>query len=371
MTWRVLLIADYVREQPWTESAWVPRIARALVERGHRVTVACDGVDETAVLEGIELRVCRPRRSHRAANPLPFARWAAGIIETTPHDLSVSCTRLVAGDILMALDRPGWRSLRAGLARLAPAPAAMALLDHRWLIQEYAAERRAARASTARGTQVLDAAAVLGRAAAPTQERCGGGAALRISDGAARARVRAALGVTDACRVVALLTTVKAGRGTRAMLEGLAHARRDGQDVMMLAAGRHPASLEAAARRSGTADGLRAVGMEVDIGMLLAAADAAAAPEPAGDWASGRWVREARARGAVVIAHPRASGAAEHGTSAGWVSARSVQEWASAFRALDGKPVANGPKARPELGAVLEEAWGAALGAGRARVSRR
>src|SRR5690606_30931562 len=95
---KILILAEYIEAAPWSESRWAVDLSRALVARGHEVTLACDSTHDEEAAAPATLLVRRRRRRQRERHPLRFVRWAGRLRRTLPHDVSLSLSRLVAAD---------------------------------------------------------------------------------------------------------------------------------------------------------------------------------------------------------------------------------------------------------------------------------
>lgn len=318
---KVLLIAEYVRDNPVTIGYWLIDLARALAARGHTVTVALDGLENPEPLttfatgpldqgEPIQLRVHRPARDHLGANPFPFQKWAMRIRDQVTHDVSLSLTPLVPGDVWLPLGPQTWDSIKSVLMTQSPISAVSEFVHRPWLPAVDMAERIAARATTRRLTFGLQGIGYASRLEQPDPDR--------VAD--VRRMVRRRLGI-DESRSVVIASVLHAHRsGLKSFLGAFGHVVREtsGPKPLALLIGRSGESIARYAQRFGVTEHVMQLGRTMRVMELIAASDLVAAPLAAAKYASwglklsatsGRFVADGLRVGRPVIALNRASGA--------------------------------------------------------------
>lgn len=318
---KILLIAEYVRDNPITIGYWLIDLARALAARGHTVTVALDGLENAEPLmqigaaphdtsTPIDLRVHRPGRDHLGANPFAFQAWAMRMRDQITHDVSLSLTPLVPGDVWLPLGPQTWDSIKSVLMTQSPISAVSEFVHRPWLPAVDVAERLAARATTRRLTFGLQGIGYASRLDQPDEDR--------IAD--VRRVVRRRLGI-DESRSVVIASVLHAHRsGLKSFLGAFGHVVREtiGPKPLALLIGRSGESIARYADRFGVTEHVLQLGRTMRVMELIAASDLVAAPLAAAKYASwglkqsstsGRFVADGLRIGRPVIALNRASGA--------------------------------------------------------------
>lgn len=266
---RILLFAERITGRPWSPTAAVVPIARALGARDE-VTLAAD------LAPGLDPSACRPARAivrrpaHTAddRDPRGFRRWTRRLVRELPHDFALALSPLACADARLDLSPCGERESRIALARAGPIGAGFEILDRAW----------------------LPAAVLLGRGAAPAIEVP---APSLLEPGEAAADFREALRV-DAGRPIYLATCTHAEEPTfAAMLAGFA---RSAGEAVLLIAGRWAWTARESARECG--DGVRVVGATSRLPDLLRASSLALATSAVG---SGRFAVDALRLGKPVL----------------------------------------------------------------------
>lgn len=330
---RIELIIEYARELPWSPSRWGVDICGGLAERGHDVTVLCDGADDPEEFREVgasELVVRRPLRTVRGRDPRGFARW----IEARPRTgLRLSLSRLVAGDVWLPIGPPARVDARKLVSRRNPASIAMDVLHEPWIPAAVLQERRAAAERESSITLEIGDARI--------------GFASRLdgtASGEMRRRVRERLGIGPDQFVLVASAVHLEREGTRSMVEGLARRARAGDRLVALFAGRDAWSASRVGVETESADLVRPVGSTTQMGALFAACDAAVAPGDGEIGATGRFVADAVRMGRPVLCGSGAPGAAlVTGARGIVVSEGTAEAWERAFehaRALG--PVSDG-----------------------------
>lgn len=311
----ITILTEYVRGFVWSPTAWTADLAHALAQRGHRVTVACDGLEEPAMFAGIDLIVRRPHRTLRGSDPLGFHNWAASLRDASLNyraDATISLTPLAPGDLWMPLSTSTMAELAPMLRAHTPVSAVLEVLARPWLPAAFLAESRARR--THPSTRIL---AALGQLESRGQVRALGFASrFTPHDPELRHRLRAQtrelLGISPD-RPVVLLSAVHANRpGLSTLLAGFAGLRRRGavNPPLLLVMGRRAHHVHRAADRANCPDGLRFLGGTARADAAFAAADLAVAP-----WSlsmgspTGRFIADSLRLGVPVLAHRLAPGA--------------------------------------------------------------
>lgn len=331
----ILVLAEYIRRQAWSPSAWAVDVARGLAGRGHDVLIACDGLEDPGLLDGLAVRIRRPLRTHRSADPVRFQRWAEAIRREERHRASISLTPWCAGDLWIRLDAQRAGAILRSISTRNPLSFALEIAHRPWLIAGWLAEARALRRAGRARRLHIDArpeedeahallhASRLIRPEEPELARW-------------RAEVRAVLGLGDS-RPVLLLSAVDVDHAALdAFLRAL--AQRPDHRAVLLAAGRRAWTVAEAAARAGCRPGVvRHLGTTGRIELALAACDAAVIPWPdRGGSAGARFLADALVMGRPVLAHRGTPGAdllepahfgtaplgllAEAATAEGWVA---------------------------------------------------
>lgn len=318
---RVLLIAEYVRANPVTIGYWVIDLARALAARGHRLTVAIDGLEDAAPLtefgrgpipegEPIDVLVHRPGRDHLGANPFTFQKWAMHTRDRITHDVCLSLTPLVPGDVWLPLGPQTWDSIKSVLMTQSPLSAVSEFVHRPWLPAMDIAERLADRSKVQRLTFGLSGIGYASRLDQPSEDH--------VAD--MRRMVRRRLGI-DESRSVVIASVLHAHRsGLKSFLGAFGHVVREtiGPKPLALLIGRSGESIARYSDRFGVTEHVMQIGRTMRVMELIAASDLVAAPLAAAKYASwglklsatsGRFVADGLRVGRPVIALNRASGA--------------------------------------------------------------
>lgn len=361
---KICIVTEYVRRFPWSAGRWAADLGHALAARGHRVTVACDGVEDPTLFSGVDLLVRRPGRTWRGSDPRGFQTWGLG--ESAGHDATLSLTPLVPGDLWAPISHRAGGLVRHLVRSHSPVSAFMELAARPWLPAAMLAEARA-ETMAARGGRTLIAR--IGRVS------CRGsvvplGYASRLKPltdaehRAARGAVRGLLGVS-AERALVLISAVHPYRpGLDRFLRGFVRAREELGDhaPLLLVMGRRTVPVHAAARRAGASRFVRFLGGTARPELAFAAADLAAAPWSAlGERGTGRFVADALRLSVPVLAsgaatgselvRPEHFGTPELGTV---VDGNREEEWASAIvQQLSIERWAYARRAARDAGAVL------------------
>ncbi|QOJ00657.1 MAG: hypothetical protein HRU70_09195 [Phycisphaeraceae bacterium] len=334
---RVLVHAGYVRSEPWEGSSWVGRIAGGLAGRGHRVLVACDGLDDEAALRGcgVGVEVFRRERGRLDARPGPFVAWSRDVRSREAGSRVLSLTGLVEGEVWLAVDA-GAAAGATGLFRTMPVlSAGLELVHHPWVMARALAERGAARRGLALGSVRL----CFGEGGGG---RVGIGYAGRPAtrDGAARSRVRRLLRIEDsACVVAASLGALRRG-ALRGLMGGVAGARRAHPGLVLVAMTERPTEVTRAAEEVGCASGVVVIGMTGRVGDVLSASDGAAAVGGSGGVGSGRFIADALSSGLWVASSSGASGVSllrREGSGGEIVHPDDPGRWAAALSGMVGR----------------------------------
>lgn len=143
---RVLVIAGRVGSDAWSSGDVVARVVSGLVERGYGVGVIAESVDDSDRMRvsGAGLVVAKNRFEQSASDfPFGFGGWARQQRRKIEHDVSVSFSRVVGGNVWMPLDPTGWSWLgqlvsARGVARSMPTVA-----KHWGVVRELASIARA------------------------------------------------------------------------------------------------------------------------------------------------------------------------------------------------------------------------------------
>lgn len=339
----ILVLAEYIRSMPWANSAWPAWIASGLASRGHRVLLACDGLEDDRVLSGgtgnLRVLVRRPRRTLRGAEPLGFARWCRELAASEPDQRTISFTRYAPADLWIPLGMGIVPTMVHAVRSHRPASAVMEVVHRPWAIQAWFAERRALELAERQGSR-------MGHFGDPPAGTNGIGlvfaSALSPMDAEhtaeARRRIRQLLDIPDDAPVF-VTSAVHADRpGLVNMLAGAARCRRSRtDDPVIVIAGRKTHTIRRACDRAHLGRGARIMGGTRRMDALLAASDAAIVYGTAGEAGrAGRFISDALRMGKPVVVQAGAIGAelvrgdATGETSAGLiVSDSSTAGWAA------------------------------------------
>lgn len=307
---KILILAEHIEAAPWSESRWAVDLSRALVARGHEVTLACDSTHDEEAAAPATLLVRRQRRRQRERHPLRFVRWAGRLRRTLPHDVSLSLSRLVAADARLPIGEPAARLWWSNVRSRSPLSAVFEAVQHPHLPGAVVAERAAA----ARGVRTL-------RIGGPFEPPAGSGllgfaSRFDTPDEAAfedlRRRTRAALGLSLERPVVLFSATHPERPGLAPMLEAFAALRATRRELapVLLVAGGAGYTLQGVMRELAADGGVRHLGATSRIDAAVAAADLVAAPlagRSEGD--TGRFIADALRLGRPVLAPGAARGA--------------------------------------------------------------
>lgn len=310
---KILILTEYIRRLPWSSSAWAIDLARGFSSRGHEVTVACDGMDDESLLEGVHLAVRRPQRTVRGSDPVAFQRWAFDMRRRLSGHASLSLSPWCPADVWIRLDSESAASLFRAMLAHRPLSALLELAHRPWVLAAVNAEARAARsAGEARQLRFAANAAEDEAHALLFASRLSRPDEAETAD--RRARTRAALGLNPARGVLLMSAMEIDPAALDAFLGGLAQAcrRGPGRSPVLLVAGRRGYSVSRAAERAGCEPGaVRYIGATARMEHALAACDAAVIPGPdRGGSAGARFLADALRAGRPVLAHRRAPGAA-------------------------------------------------------------
>lgn len=308
---KILILAEHVEPQPWSESRWALDLSRALIARGHELMLALDSIYDEADAPGT-LMVHRMRRRERERRPLGFARWASGVRRIVPHEVSLSFSRLAAADVRLILGEPAMHSWWSNVRSRHPISAMFEAVQHPHLPGAMLAERLAA--SPGRSVRTL-------RIGGPAEPAPGSGmlgfaSRLGTPDAAAfeglRLRTRAALGLSPE-RTAILISAVHPERpGLGPMLEAFAALRQTRRELapVLLVAGGSGYTVQRAAAALCADGGLRFLGATSRIDAAIAASDLVAAPLAGRrEGETGRFIADALRLGRPVLASGAACGA--------------------------------------------------------------
>lgn len=321
----ILILAGFVRSIDWSETLWVPDLARALAARGHKVEVALDGCDDPALFDGLPLLIHRPNRHHFGAEPFLFRFWARSLLKARPDSVCLSLTPLICGDVWLPIGTRANEVVSRILSERSPVGAAMEVVHHPWVLHELLAERRASKDTPRRRVQPL----TIGPHAEKSSLRSLGYAAraaalLGEERIAARRDVRSVLGIAEADRVFLLGGTHATEETSANLLEALSLLERvatpsrmtPGTDsvpatparLRLIVTGRSPHMIHRLARRAGCAHAVVFAGTRANIPRLLAASDVAIAAFGQPGLGTGRFACEAIRAGVPLLAAHGAPG---------------------------------------------------------------
>ncbi|HVU62983.1 MAG TPA: hypothetical protein VHC70_03335 [Phycisphaerales bacterium] len=304
----VLIISGRTARQPWTSSALVAGICRALASRGHAVTLACQSLDDPAQFASCSARHEFDTFDQTATDwPLMFAAWARRKQRTIAHDVSLSLSRTAGGDVWMPVE-PGGRSWLARARRtLSVKSLAIALARNHGAIRSWAVDAAFAAprvgdgslrrviavgaTSTGEATRALHRVHGLGERVVKAEpfgvvEPPPKQALAHLRDDARRS-----LAIPSERRVLLVSAPLPVGSSIDGLIEAVRelgdHDQARGPMLLVLA--RDCYALHARARRLGADRHVRITGLTERMDAALAAADAVALPHKAegGLFASG------------------------------------------------------------------------------------
>lgn len=299
----IVVVTEYLRAKPWATGRWACAIAAGLAERGHRVTVLCDGTETTTPFGDVEVVQRNPLRRHTQRQPLRFARWAHAQTEHRSPDVAISCVHTVATHHWFPVGPWVVDEFDDLLGKRSPVSFALSLAHQPWLPQAWVAARRArSLGHTPRSPTAIGFVSMLDR---------DDDAALA----ARRARAREVLGLSG--RVVVVSATDPQRRDITRLLEAV-----DALDAMLLIAGGRAHAITTWADENKFSHRVRSVGPTSRMADVLAAADVAVVPSPSDGTA--RFAADALRVGRPVIC------------AAGGASARLAAEYPGAAMRCDG-----------------------------------
>lgn len=310
---RVLVFSEFVRRMPWSSDAWVGDLVCGLCERGHEVTVACDGAEDASVFGPAQVLMRQPGRTHIGRRPLAFRRWAERVRGACPHDAVLSLTHLIGGDVWCPVGPSSWPEYRTVVLARPLASLAMEAAHRVWIGSAVVSERRAseeARRAGVRACVIGCGRAVPGARPLGYASRIGAGMADRPD---LRAQMRSMLAIGPD-RPVVLVSGVHPYRaGLSSMLEGLTRCCRgmgEGESPLLLVVGRNGHSVERAASRVGCGERVRLLGPTGRMDAAMAASDLVVSPSPGpGSGRTGRFVADALRCGRPVLMASTSPGA--------------------------------------------------------------
>jgi hypothetical protein len=325
----ILLFCEHPRRYAWSHTAWAVDLTHGLRARGHTVTVACDGAEDTSVFAPAEVIQRRPLRDKTERDPLGFYRWTCKLRAAFPHQVSLSVSQLAPADVWLPVGPDEWASYKAAVRAGKLATAGLEAAHRLWLPAAILTERLAARAARAGGARHLLIGSPEAQPRGPSPTRAGHrpqtrpgpqviGYASRLERpddaalGGLRARTRGLLAIPEHRLVILLSAAHPRGRGVEPLLEAVAdlERRREGWSPLLLVAGHRAYTVHEAAHRLGCARCVRTLGATARMEAALAACDLAAAPDrAAGEGDTGRFIADALRLGRPVLADRLAPGA--------------------------------------------------------------
>jgi hypothetical protein len=305
----ILVISGRTARQPWTSGALAARICAALAAKGHTITLACQSLDDPALFAACKARHVFNTFDQTATDwPLGFASWARTQRRHIPHDVCLSLSRIVGGDVWMPLDPGGASWLTRARRTLSLKSLAIAATRHHGAFRAWATEATLGAPWSGAGGLPLRVIAIGATSAGEVSRALhrirGLGDRVIKADpfgildppppevkSALRASTRAALDISPDRRVVLISATLPVGT----TLDGLLLATRElaehdqSRAPILLILGRDCFALHARATRLGAAPHARILGLTERMDAALSAADAVALPHKAdrGLFASG------------------------------------------------------------------------------------
>lgn len=327
---RILVVADFVRPEPWRQERWTPAIVHALHRRGHDTSLACPGAHDPDEFSPSRVYLHRPSSTRSQTRPLAFARWVRRL--PVERDVTLSLSPFVAADVWMPLGPMPREILRWILRSPNVIRTGMELLSYPYLLSSALGQARAAASPIVRRRLSVGCAppgfVSLGHASCiepPPPE-----ATLDL-----RRRTRSILRIDPADRVLALSGTHPERPGMDEFFRAVESL--DFRDAArLLITGRAPHTMERACARAGVLDRTIIVGPTARMDAILAAADVAVcAGRARSPWTTARFAADALRMGIPVIARAGAPGAelVERHPEAGLI-VRAAGEWPDAVRSM-------------------------------------
>ena len=295
---RVLVISGRTARHPWSHGPLVAAVCDALIARGHTVSLAAQSVEDAEMFARCERVRAFDSFDQTATDwPLGFAAWTRQQRQMTAHDVSISFSRVAAGDVWMPLEPSG----AAWLARIRRSHAlpsqAIAIARHHGALRAWAFDAFLVTPPTGEDDPIRRVLAVGSTAAGEFSRtlHCARGLGERVAKvdpfgmiarpaadefGRLREATRALLSVEPEQRVVLVSVPAPAGRLLDGLLAATAAAaardRRRAPVLLMLA--RDCFALHGRAVKLGASGQTRIMGLTHQMSAALAAADAVALP---------------------------------------------------------------------------------------------
>ncbi|HMN42586.1 MAG TPA: hypothetical protein PKE29_17230 [Phycisphaerales bacterium] len=297
----ILIISGRTARHPWSAGALVARACHALAAKGHTLTLAAQSIDDESLFSSCSRLLAFDSFDQTATDwPFGFASWAAKRRRDTPHDICLSFSRVIAGDVWLPLEPSGSSWLARVRRTHSPKSLAIAVARHHGALRALASDAffggppDAARSPAPRiiatgGTSAGEASRTLHRV------RGLGDRVVRVDlfsmidppapDQLAtlRRHTRKTLRIPDHRRVLLISAPGPVGATLDGLLTAIADLARRTSDRAPLALilAKDSFALHARALRASAADHARIIGLTHRMDAALAAADAVALPHKA------------------------------------------------------------------------------------------
>lgn len=372
----VLVIAGRLGAQAWTNGPVVRDLIGHLRRDGARVTLAADTADDPKMFgeSGAGAAEVRTFRAHCQSTTwwsLGFPAWAREVQRSTCHDVCVSLSPRVGGEVWWPIEASGGSWVRWAAGTHGTLGLGLALGRHHGVLAAWGLETIRALPSCAGLHAVQRVLAVGGRAAEDARGRVRASRSNAVvvelpamarasamdsqTRAGLRARTREVLRIAEHRRVFCVSVTGAMGPSLDALIGAMADLSESGgggvgaagldraDTPVLLVLARDGYRAHEAALRAGRTGCVRIMGLTACPEAALAASDVCvlATPAQAGAFASGSMIRfagDALAMGRPLLALREAPGAAliaarEHGEEAGLIVPRGGQaDWLRGLR---------------------------------------
>jgi len=277
---RIAIVAHYLTSRPWDPTPpWTRAIATGLADRGHEISILCDGWTSSAVgvLDGLPVHPRREVRRLTVDEPRRFQQWLHERLDHLAPEGVVSLTHLMPSEVWVPLDRSFSETLAWIWGHRLPASIAMQTLTRRFLpgllmaMRHAAREARAGRthplALTARGAPGIPVAALVPPMSAAHRDML-------------RARARTLLGIADDELVLCASARQRGATVFSGLLQALARVDRP---CTLLVIDGAPHSVATLAHRHGVEPRVVPLSVTQRIDAVLAASDAVFAADDHGN----------------------------------------------------------------------------------------
>lgn len=308
---KILVMAGRTARQRWTSGGAAELIVHALAQRSHQVTLAAQSIDDPARFgDCAQVRAFDTFDQTATDWPVGFAAWARQTQRDVPHEVCLSLSRVICGDVWLPIEPSGAAWLARARASLGIKSFAIALVRHHGFLRAMASDAYLALPPGPLPLRVLAIGSMAHGEASRRLYRVKGlgDRVVRIDPfwtpdasgndlrrptpdvHALRKRTRELLGIGPERRVLAMSLAEPAGPQLDALLQCVGDlAQRDPQHgPAIIAMAKECVSLHTRAVRNGADAHVKIVGLTTQPEAVLAAADIAVLPTRAGrGWAGG------------------------------------------------------------------------------------